>query len=84
MGPNIVVVLDYRGRDDTIRCVDSLVSGTPTAVILVVDNGSDDGVLEEVAARWPQVQMIQAGDNLGFSGGMNRGLAWALEQAQAR
>ena len=50
MGPDVVVVLSYRGRDDTLPCVESLVDGNPEAQVLVVDNGSGDGVLEAVRA----------------------------------
>jgi GT2 family glycosyltransferase len=78
MKPDVVVVLTFRGRDDTIRCVSSLVDGNPEASVVVVDNGSGDDVLETVGGRWPQVATIQTGDNLGFAGGMNRGLDWAL------
>ncbi len=78
MGRDVVVVLSYHGRDDTLRCVASLVDGNAEALVLVVDNGSHDGVLEAVRARWAQVETLQTGDNLGFAGGMNRGLEWAL------
>jgi GT2 family glycosyltransferase len=75
---DVVVVLSYHGRDDTLRCVESLVDGSPEARVLVVDNGSDDGVLEAVMERWPGIDTLQTGDNLGFAGGMNRGVEWAL------
>jgi len=48
-------------------------------MVLVVDNGSRDGVLDDVTDRWPEVHTLQTGDNLGFTGGMNSGLAWALD-----
>ncbi|MGF0117897.1 glycosyltransferase family 2 protein [Promicromonospora sp. Marseille-Q5078] len=76
----LVVVLTWHGRRDTLRCVGSLVAGSPATDVLVVDNGSEDGVLEAVAERWPHVATLQTGDNLGFAGGMNRGLAWGLER----
>jgi GT2 family glycosyltransferase len=72
-----VIVLSYFGRQDTMRCIDSLVSGSPSARLLVIDNGTFDGVLEAARSRWPQVETIQTGSNLGFSGGMNVGLTWA-------
>ncbi|QAY69007.1 glycosyltransferase family 2 protein [Xylanimonas protaetiae] len=79
-GPrSVVVVLSYQGRHDTLDCVASLVDGSPEHGVLVVDNGSDDGVLEAVAERWPAVDTLQNGTNLGFAGGMNRGVARALE-----
>jgi len=83
MGPDVVVVLSYRGRNDTLRCVASLVDGNAEAQVVLVDNGSGDGVLEEVRRRWPDVETVQTGDNLGFAGGMNRGVQWALARDAA-
>jgi GT2 family glycosyltransferase len=73
-----VVVLNFRGRDDTLRCVESLTEGDAVERVLVVDNGSYDGTLEEVRRRWPSVATLQTGANLGFSGGMNAGVRRAL------
>ncbi|MCK9794838.1 glycosyltransferase family 2 protein [Isoptericola sp. 4D.3] len=77
---HLVVVLSWHGRRDTLACVASLVDRSPGTDVLVVDNGSEDGVLEAVRDRWPHVATLQTGDNLGFAGGMNRGLAWGLER----
>ncbi|WP_435203671.1 glycosyltransferase [Janibacter sp. GS2] len=75
---HVVVVLNFHGRDDTERCVASLVEGSPEAAVLVVDNGSHDGIVASVERRWPGVRTIQNQDNLGFAGGMNTGLRWAI------
>jgi GT2 family glycosyltransferase len=40
----------------------------------VVDNGSTDDSLQELAA-WPRVVVDQSSTNLGFAGGANRGIA---------
>lgn len=84
-GADVVVVLNYRGTDDTLACVDSLRRGSAEAVVLVVDNDSagqsaGDDVLELVALRWPDVATLRTGSNLGFAGGMNAGLRWAIER----
>jgi GT2 family glycosyltransferase len=76
----VVVVLSWHGRRDTLACVESLLADPEPATVLVVDNGSFDGVLEEVAERWPEVHTLQTGTNLGFAGGMNRGIHWALDR----
>ena len=76
---DVVVVLNYHGAADTVSCVSSLVTGSPEARVLVVDNGSYDGALDEVRSRWPAVRTLQVADNLGFAGGMNVGLRWALD-----
>ena len=75
---DVVVVLSYFGRADTVACVESLVAGSPEARVLVIDNGSYDGVVEEVGSRWPTIDTLQTGRNLGFAGGMNRGIEWAV------
>ncbi|MEG3614435.1 glycosyltransferase [Isoptericola haloaureus] len=76
---SLVVVLSFHGAEDTLACVDSVVRGSPAHDLLVIDNGSFDGVLEQVAARWPHVETLQTGTNLGFSGGMNAGVAAGLQ-----
>lgn len=75
---DVVVVLSYRGARDTMACVESLIEGSPLATVLVIDNGSYDGVLEQVRERWPGTHTLQTGTNLGFAGGMNVGLRWAM------
>lgn len=74
---HVVVVLSFYGRADTIRCVESIRHGDPQVTLLVIDNGSFDGTIEEITARFPEVQTMQSARNLGFAGGMNMGLAWA-------
>ena len=75
---DVVVVLSYFGRADPVACVESVVAGSPEARVLVIDPGSYDGVVEEVGSRWPTIDTLQTGRNLGFAGGMNRGIEWAV------
>jgi GT2 family glycosyltransferase len=51
---------------------------------LVVDNLSGDGSFERLQARFPMVEFLQTGANLGYAGGNNRGIEWALERGAAR
>lgn len=75
------IVLSWNGREDTLRCLESLVGiDRPDLGIICVDNGSTDGSAEAVHERFPDVLLIEAGDNLGYSGGNNLGLRHALEQ----
>lgn len=79
-GADVIVVLSYFGMADTLACVESLVAGSPDSRVLVIDNGSFDGVIPEVKRRWPYVETLQTSTNLGFAGGMNRGISWALDR----
>jgi GT2 family glycosyltransferase len=47
--------------------------------VVCVDNGSSDRSPDEVAATFPDVQVLRLPGNLGFAGGMNVGLRAALE-----
>ena len=70
----VAVVLNWNGGDDTLAALESL-EGVAT---VCVDNGSDDGSADAVAARFPGVELIRTGVNLGFSGGNNVGIRRAL------
>jgi hypothetical protein len=74
------IVLSWNGREDTLRCLQSLSSAEcPDLRIVCVDNGSSDGSQAAVRARFPEVELIEAGANLGYSGGNNLGIRHALE-----
>lgn len=74
------IVLSWNGREDTLRCLESLTQVEhPDLAIVCVDNGSVDGTQREVRERFPLVTLIEAGANLGYSGGNNLGLRYALD-----
>lgn len=75
-----VIVLSWFGKSDTLRCLRSLREEPSDLGLIVVDNGSFDGLLEEVAEEFPDAITIQTGDNLGFAGGMNVGIRRALDE----
>jgi GT2 family glycosyltransferase len=74
------IVLSWNGREDTLRCLESLTRAEyPELAIVCVDNGSRDGSQQAVRERFPKVVLIEAGANLGYSGGNNLGIRHALE-----
>jgi GT2 family glycosyltransferase len=75
------IVLSWNGREDTERCLDALAKvREPPVRIVCVDNGSTDGSVEAVRDRHPESHLIENGRNLGFAGGCNVGIRWALAQ----
>jgi hypothetical protein len=74
------VVLNWCGEDDSRACLGSLLAADYRALtLLLVDNGSPDGSGERLHAAFPGIAYLQTGANLGYTGGNNRGIAWALE-----
>jgi N-acetylglucosaminyl-diphospho-decaprenol L-rhamnosyltransferase len=70
------VVLCWNNAGLIDRCVDALLatSWAGQLEVVVVDNGSTDGSVDGWEERHPGVRLVQNGTNLGFAGGMNRGL----------
>ena len=77
----LIVIVSWNGRMDLERCLASLADAPPalTHSIVVVDNGSEDGSADMVAARYPAVGLIRSAENLGFARGNNL----ALREAQS-
>lgn len=74
-----VVVLNWNAEWDTAACIESFLAqrGVETKILLV-DNASADGSGDRLHRRFPSVAFLQTGDNFGYAGGNNRGIAWAL------
>jgi GT2 family glycosyltransferase len=74
----VAVVLSWNGREDTLAALESLErEGLPA---VCVDNGSTDGSPEAVEERFPAVELIRTGVNLGYTGGNNVGIRRALDR----
>lgn len=74
-----IIVLNYNNREDTLECLRSLQHLTCRRVtVILVDNSSTDGTVEAVRHEYPQLTVIETGANLGFTGGNNVGIDYAL------
>lgn len=71
-----VIVVNYRGAEDTIACLralrDELDYPAELVQIVCVDNDSGDGSAERIG-EVPGVEVVESGANLGFAGGCNLG-----------
>jgi GT2 family glycosyltransferase len=75
------VVLNWNGWKDTIACVAALRRVDYSRLdIVVVDNGSSDSSAENIRRVLPDVELIENGQNCGFSAGNNVGIRMALER----
>ncbi|WP_177320395.1 glycosyltransferase family 2 protein [Lentzea waywayandensis] len=71
-----VVTVTYSPGETLAPFVDTLSKATSRPVqVILADNGSTDGVPEEVAASRDHVTFLPTGGNLGYGGGANRGVA---------
>lgn len=76
-----IIILNWNGYDDTLECVRSCLNQDyQPATIVIVDNDSDDDSESRLRAQFPQLVILQAGANLGYAGGNNLGIRYALEQ----
>lgn len=76
-----IIVLNYNGKDTLKRCLDSVFcSNYPDFEVVVVDNNSTDGSFELAKNFFSKFHFIKNENNLGFSGGNNIGIRFALEK----
>lgn len=75
------IIVNWNGWKDTILCLDALTHSTygPTFIV-VVDNGSTDGSVDRIRAAHPETVVLESPQNLGFAGGNNIGIRYALER----
>ncbi len=76
-----IIVLNWNNFKDTKECLESLEKiSYPNYEIIIVDNGSVDGSGKEIQKIFPQYIYIFNDSNLGFTGGNNIGMKYALER----
>jgi GT2 family glycosyltransferase/glycosyltransferase involved in cell wall biosynthesis len=75
-----VILVNYRGAEDTIACLgyfDQVQWPAEKLELIVVDNDSGDGSAGRIRAAVPGAVVVDAGTNTGFAGGCNLGVAHA-------
>ena len=76
-----VVVLNYRGWQDTKKCIAALKKQTyGDFEIYLIDNGSGDESIAKLSKlKAKNLHFHQEPTNTGFTGGVNIGIRWAME-----
>ncbi len=75
-----IVIPHLTGSRPLLATLHSLVRVSIELEIVLVDNASTDGSVEEARALFPSLRVIRSASNLGYAGGANLG----LEHASAR
>ncbi|MCW3984545.1 MAG: glycosyltransferase family 2 protein [Candidatus Bathyarchaeota archaeon] len=75
-----IVILNWNGLADTLACLDSLQKiDYPNYSVVVIDNGSRNNEAKVIKNKYSIfIKLIEEETNLGFTGGCNEGIRWAL------
>lgn len=75
-----ILLLNTNGKKDTVECLKSLRTTNTSFKVIVVDNASTDGSVKAIKKKFPGVEIIENKINLGFAGGNNVGIRYALKK----
>ena len=70
-----VVIVAYKSKNYISRCIRSVLEATQgfSSEVIIVDNGSGDGLREFLCTEFPKVSVIENKKNEGFARGVNQG-----------
>lgn len=74
------IVVTYNGSKWVNKCFGSLVNSSIPLKILAIDNASTDGTPDIIRKKFPQVEVIETGENLGFGKANNIGLKRVVDE----
>lgn len=74
-----IVIVSYNSAEFIGECLESVFAQRDhvTQQVIVVDNASKDNTVEFIRERFPEVELLGPGKNLGFAKGVNYGAAHA-------
>lgn len=77
-----IVILNWNNYSDTSKCINSLLNITDDSFrIIVVDNASNDNSGDKLKKEFPDLVHLQTEKNLGYAGGMNLGINYAIKNS---
>jgi GT2 family glycosyltransferase len=80
----VALVLNWNNLPDTLECVDSVrCSDYSNLAVWVVDNDSQEDPTAVLHERYPDLRVLRNPRNLGYGGGNNTGLKWAIDEGAA-
>ena len=74
-----IIILNWNNAGDTLACLESVFRlDYPDFHVLVVDNPSTDDSVARIRERYPDLDLLITGENLGYAGGNNAGIERVL------
>mgnify|MGYP001598031286 FL=1 len=74
-----IIIVNWNGKQDTLTCLSSLQSlDYSNYHVIIVDNGSKDDSISAIKLQFPHHLLLENQTNLGFTGGNNVGIQYAL------
>jgi len=76
-----IIILNWNGLKDTLECLESVYKlDYPNFEAIVVDNASLDNSIDVISNLYPNTILIKNSENLGFTGGNNVAMRYAMER----
>lgn len=74
-----IILVSYNTVDYTLRAIASVYEETSHIEfnLIIVDNDSQDGSVQQIKDKYPDITLIESGCNLGFARGVNLGASYA-------
>lgn len=73
------IIINYNGSDDTLECLNSLLFSSIKTDAIVIDNNSNEEEIKKLETSNIKHKLIKNNNNLGFAGGNNIGIKYAIE-----
>ncbi|MFA5933037.1 MAG: glycosyltransferase family 2 protein [Microgenomates group bacterium] len=72
----VIIIVNFNTEKLVLECLDSIFKNKPDGEfkVIVVDNNSTDDSVESIKKLFPEVDLIESKENLGFAGGNNLAL----------
>jgi GT2 family glycosyltransferase len=69
-----IYIPNFNGERHLDRVLRALRAQTAAAEVVIADNGSTDGSAELIRGEFPEVRLLELGENLGFGRALNRAI----------